>query len=323
MAWALAESTAQTEPTMGTETTGAVAWAGPAKGAKPSATANPAANAPFDANSFTAKILQYLETPQYLRRQLFPMHPNLRLAGLLPPLDCPHHLRFEDDSPYRDGLVVEPPHYAAGGAKGGQMAWVNVGHRDALQCAVLPGSQTPPVGSRVTVDMSQAVQGKGTLVSPRTPVQKQGLYWGYSVRLASSLSKVFTDSPFPSGDDAGTPAEYDLVIGTAERGDALTDVLYATNVGHSVSSSKSTATQVSPLPPTFNHALILFGGLSGLEVAIDADPGIPLGLDDARELCDVWVDACEGQGSRTVRTEEAVTITLARLKTVLEQRGRR
>ncbi len=53
---------------------------------------------------FLARVLQYLETPQYLRKALFPMHRDLRLAGLMPPLDCPHHLRFEDQSEFREGL---------------------------------------------------------------------------------------------------------------------------------------------------------------------------------------------------------------------------
>lgn len=146
-------------------------------------------------------------------------------------------------------------------------------------------------------------------------MQSSGLYWGYSVRLASSLSQVFTSCPFSSppthtSGESDQPAEYDLVIGTAERGDSLTDLLYATQTGSSVPSSKPAATaaaggsEVTPLPAGgFNHALLLFGGLSGLEVAIERDEGIPLGLEDARELCDYWVDAVEGQGSRTVRTE--------------------
>lgn len=157
-------------------------------------------------------------------------------------------------------------------------------------------------------------------------MQAQGLYWGYSVRLVPSLSEVFTNLPFAASSGEATTAqeEYDLVIGTAERGDALTDVLAATNQGSSVTPSKAgSSDDVKPLPSNFQHALILFGGLSGLEVAIEADAGIPLGLDDARELCDFWVDVAEGQGSRTVRTEEALTITLARLKTTLEQLGRR
>ena len=34
-----------------------------------------------DGNTFLARLLQYLETPQYLRKQLFPMHPDLKLVG--------------------------------------------------------------------------------------------------------------------------------------------------------------------------------------------------------------------------------------------------
>lgn len=122
-------------------------------------------NEPFDANSFMAMVLQYLETPQYMRRTLFPMHPHLRLAGLLPPLDCPHHLRFEDESPFRDGLVVDAPHWAGQQqqqyrATTTTTAWVNVGHRDPLQCKVR-GAQVPPVGTRVTVEMPLGGRGNG------------------------------------------------------------------------------------------------------------------------------------------------------------------
>merc|ERR1719402_2141622 len=52
-------------------------------------------------------ILQYLECPQYLRKAIFPLQENLKFAGLLNPLDCPHHLRAHESSPYRDGLVLE------------------------------------------------------------------------------------------------------------------------------------------------------------------------------------------------------------------------
>ncbi len=37
------------------------------------------------------KVLEYLETPQYLRRRLFAMDEALRYAGLLPPLKIPSH----------------------------------------------------------------------------------------------------------------------------------------------------------------------------------------------------------------------------------------
>lgn len=277
---------------------------------------NSNSEAPFDASSFMAMILQYLETPQYLRKQLFPMHPNLRLAGLLPPLDCPHHLRFGEESPYREGLVVEEPHWAARAGQGqdGETVWVNTGSRDLMQCKVVGGTW-PDTGARVTVEMPSRAGHPGKLVSPRTPVQSRGLYWGYSVRVCPTLSQVFTHTP-----------EYDLVLGTSERGDSLTDLLHATQTHtKDLPSSKPSSihSTISPLPQNFQHALVLFGGLSGLEVAIEKDSEIPLGLADAHELCDYWIDCVEGQGSRTVRTEEAITITLARLKTTLEQLGAR
>ncbi|CAM9498118.1 unnamed protein product [Choristocarpus tenellus] len=62
-----------------------------------------------DPNVFMARILQYVETPQYLRRKLFPMHPSLRFAGLLNPLDAPHHVRADERSPFREGVVVDKP----------------------------------------------------------------------------------------------------------------------------------------------------------------------------------------------------------------------
>jgi hypothetical protein len=60
-----------------------------------------------DAHSFMARLLQYCECPQYLRRQFFPMHPDLQFAGLLAPIDAPHHVRVEDHCKYREGVVWE------------------------------------------------------------------------------------------------------------------------------------------------------------------------------------------------------------------------
>lgn len=48
-----------------------------------------------------ARILQYLECPQYLRKHFFPLHKDLEFAGLLNPLDAPHHLRSSNNFKYR------------------------------------------------------------------------------------------------------------------------------------------------------------------------------------------------------------------------------
>lgn len=57
--------------------------------------------------AFLARVLQYCECPQYLRKNFFPRHPDLQFAGLLPPIDAPHHVRAEDRCRYREGVVVE------------------------------------------------------------------------------------------------------------------------------------------------------------------------------------------------------------------------
>ncbi|XP_073114194.1 uncharacterized protein [Elaeis guineensis] len=53
---------------------------------------------------FLVRFLQYLETPQYLRRRLFAMHNSLRIVGLLPPLDAPHHVRKHEWSPFHEEI---------------------------------------------------------------------------------------------------------------------------------------------------------------------------------------------------------------------------
>jgi hypothetical protein len=60
-----------------------------------------------DPHLFLARLLQYCECPQYLRKHFFPMHPDLQFTGLLPPMDAPHHVRALDRSKYREGVVLE------------------------------------------------------------------------------------------------------------------------------------------------------------------------------------------------------------------------
>lgn len=54
------------------------------------------------------KVLRFQETPQYLRKHLFKMEPDLKYTGVLPPLRSPHHPNREDPRPgqLREGVVV-------------------------------------------------------------------------------------------------------------------------------------------------------------------------------------------------------------------------
>lgn len=152
-----------------------------------------------------ARVLQYLECPQYLRKHLFPIHRDLQFAGLLNPLDCPHHLRASEHCAYREGVVANLP------VKDGSGSFVNCG----LEKEVKIDRHLQP-GVRVTVKLAEKVPGKklrGSAVSPSCPRTEGGLYWGYEVRLARSLGAVLAEAPYKGG--------YDLTLGTSERGEPV------------------------------------------------------------------------------------------------------
>jgi predicted SPOUT superfamily RNA methylase MTH1 len=131
---------------------------------------------------------------------------------------------------------------------------------------------------------------KGTVVSPSAPREDDGTYWGFTTRMATSINDVFEGCPFETG--------YDLKIGTSERGDKSVD-------GKNFS------------VPKFEHSLVVFGGVAGIEECVDADETIKVGGSQSKTLFDVWLNTCPFQGSRTIRTEEAVIISLAKLSPLL------
>ena len=123
---------------------------------------------------------------------------------------------------------------------------------------------------------------KGTVVSPATPRIEHSIYWGYSVRIAKNFGDVF------SGNSTGW--KYDLIIGTSDKGQNVDDV---------------------KLKP-FKHLLVVFGGLQGLETCIENDESIK--ESDPSEMFNIYLNTCPNQGSRTIRTEEAIFISLATLQ---------
>lgn len=146
---------------------------------------------------------------------------------------------------------------------------------------------------RVTVKLipksDDSKRQKGIVVSPSTPKQESGVYWGYTVRNAGSINEVFAKCPYANG--------YDLKIGTSDKG---------------VDIDETDHNQLG----NFKHALICFGGVHGLEEALEADPSID--TENPSTLFDVYLNTCPNQGSRTIRTEEAIFITLAELRSKMK-----
>ncbi|MEM2936696.1 MAG: RNA methyltransferase [Candidatus Bathyarchaeia archaeon] len=150
-----------------------------------------------------AAILSYMETPQYLRKRLFKIRPELRYAGILPPLRTPHHPlsdRIKDLTPgeRREGVVVSQ-------VKDGVLVDVGV-----EQPALVPNLRIP-VNTRVTVKITKLKRGPKAILVGNDEIEK---YWGYRVKVSNTLlSRFLKEHP------------YDLIVATSRRGVSLTEVL--------------------------------------------------------------------------------------------------
>ena len=266
-------------------------------------------------SAFFSRVLQYIEAPPYMRKKLFPMHNDLKFTGLLPPLDAPHHMRRDDCSHYREGVVTDKS------APEG-MSFVDVG----LSADVTIPHQLR-AGVRVTVSLeydTDYVSGdthrlhprqEATAVSPSEPRERYGLYWGYRTRLARSLGEVLSGCPFTQAvgaDSAETNDGYDFLIGHTSSGSS----------GTLSSAGSMSSTIISPERDdsfaasvrSARHILFVFGGVNGLEACVEADEGISTNARDTDTLFDLyWNCSANNFGSRTLRTEEEVMISLTRL----------
>ncbi|PGH15258.1 hypothetical protein AJ80_05611 [Polytolypa hystricis UAMH7299] len=260
-----------------------------------------------DPSHFLAHVLSFLEAPAYMRKTFFPMHINLKFAGTLPSLDMPHHLRAHEWCEYREGVAVAKDQYSMYGdgkskkQKGskeedgsGVYTLVDTGLPEYVR---IPNLEIPEY-TRTTVRFKSDDPADGAdAVAPSAPREEVGYYWGYAVRRCETLSAVFTECPFDGG--------YDLSFGTSERGTPLSEVV----------ASKTSI-------PKYKHAIVVIGGVAGLENAVKVDKELqargikPMEVD---QVFDYWVNLLPGQGSRTIRAEEAVWLGLMGLQPVVER----
>jgi predicted SPOUT superfamily RNA methylase MTH1 len=217
------------------------------------------------------EILRFVETPQYLRKRMFRLTPNLRFAGILPPLqtpahDVPHSTREVKPGDLRDGVIVE---------RSRGTVLVDVGLEKALRC-----HGDFPVGKRVTVRLTSL--GGSSNAEVLEDLTAQSAYWGYKVvRADSGLGEIL---------DKGN---FDLAIGTSRYGSPIADV-WRGLVG-----ALKDARQI----------LIAFGSpRMGLRDILGQEKMAP------EDVFDYFVNTVPDQNVSTVRTEEAILISLGILK---------
>jgi len=215
-----------------------------------------------------ATLLGYMETPQYLRKRLFQLKPELQFAGILPPLRTPHHplnrkARDLKVGEYREGVVVSR-------AKKGVLVDIGV-ERPAL----LPDG-TVAVNKRLTVKIAKVNDSVEVQYASRDDIPD---YWGYAVTVEPHSLKHLLSEP-----------RFDLVIGTSKFASMFQEV--AGSLSEKWAKAKS--------------VLLVFGAPARGLFEIARDEGVNL-----NDAVDFVVNILPGQGTETVRTEEALIASLA------------
>ncbi len=148
-------------------------------------------------------ILKYIETPQYLRKHLFPTISLLRYAGILPPLRTPHHplakrIAELKDGEYRDGVIV----------KEYKEMLVDIG----VEYPIPLNERNIFLGKRITVKIFKGNHGIELKKVERPNTNE--IYWGYRVNVSSlTLGRMLKKSKF------------DLVVLTSRYGKPLTEAI--------------------------------------------------------------------------------------------------
>ncbi len=145
---------------------------------------------------FVASVLAYMETPQHLRKHLVRLDPDLRFAGILPPLRTPNHpvsgkakdLRIGE---IREGVVT---------ASDVRTSQVDIGTGDSVEVPT-----KVPLGSRCSVRI-RATAPK--IAAELTEENRIDIYWGFRVTLKTLPLGRFIQENKP-----------DLVIATSRVGE--------------------------------------------------------------------------------------------------------
>jgi len=149
-----------------------------------------------------ATLLTYMETPQYLRKRLFKLRPELQYAGVLPPLRTPHHplnrkMKNLKTGEYREGATI---------SKTKQGMLIDIG---VEQPALMPNKHLP-MSKRFTVKITKVERRVEVELANRDEIAG---YWGYVVTMEKRPFGKFVKSRC-----------FDLTIATSKHGVSLSDV---------------------------------------------------------------------------------------------------
>ncbi|MFX1261356.1 MAG: putative RNA uridine N3 methyltransferase [Promethearchaeota archaeon] len=208
------------------------------------------------------RLLEFMDTPQYLRRRIFPKTPSLKFAGLLPPLRTRSH-----------PLDSEPSELSIGMTRWGVQ--VRFGKVD--------------IGIGELIDHSEALSERSpTLLriietTPRIriePINRSEIerYWGFEVERITSLTDRLSNSAH------------------------MTRIIFSRNAP----SYDRLENEIASTVANTRSILAVFGGpMHGVAELLSNEK------DAIKKNSDFWVNTILGQGTETVRLEEAIIASLA------------
>lgn len=162
---------------------------------------DPKADQETDMNLVT-KLLSYMETPQYLRKRLFKIKPELRYVGVLPPLRTPHHptkskMKNLKVGEYREGVTL---------ARKIVGSLVDIG---VEKPALIPKAELP-INKRVTLRITKINRRIEAELARREEISD---YWGY----------MTTGKKLPFTELVKT-RRYELTLATSKYGNDFAEV---------------------------------------------------------------------------------------------------
>ena len=124
-------------------------------------------------------ILKYLDTPQYLRKLLFPRMSELKYTGMLPPIRAPHHKDWQDVKSVREGEIRVGVVVSAKGR-----LFVDVGLDHPFQF-----EGDAPIGKKLNLRIKSSYPNLRAEEVDQTNINQ---YWGFKVDDARSLHSLLT-----------------------------------------------------------------------------------------------------------------------------------
>ncbi|MDI6855518.1 MAG: putative RNA uridine N3 methyltransferase [Candidatus Thermoplasmatota archaeon] len=201
-------------------------------------------------------LLRYANTPQWLRKYIFKREPELSYAGVLTPLQAPHHPELEDKVEHRFGYVKEVCGHSV----------VDVGLKDLCTC-----------NQRLSPGKVMLFRIKGKECEPMTKEALQN-YFGYEVELFSEpLREVLKK----------LKAQNVLILGTSKYGTPIEKIFSA------LSAQLKNRNKVAIAFGSYAHGFLDW-----------------FSKEECQELFDLIINVQSTQGTKTIRTEEALFLSL-------------